>query len=99
MSGADSRTGEHRVRSLRYHRHVDTDTITLFDAAIFQNIGKATDLLMELAISDSEIIFWVVAFPDDCGMVCLEFQMSVYAVVAGIQLTSDKPLGLTFTEI
>ena len=54
---------------------------------------------MELLISHTEILPRIIAFPDDRGVVCFQFEMSIYAVVASVQLCTQEPSSLALMEI
>ena len=84
MNGADARAGEHGVGRFRDHRQVDGDAVAILDAMLFQHIGEAADLLVQLTIGDMARDGRVVALPDDRGLVGAVAQMPVDAVHGGV---------------
>ncbi len=84
MDRADARAGEHRVRGLRDHRHVDGDAVALRDVAVAQDVGHPAHLVVQLLIGDLLVVLRVVAFPDDRGLVGALSQMPVDAVVGDV---------------
>ena len=94
MDSTDPRTGEHRDGGLRNQRHVDEDAIPIFNAVTLENVGKLAHLAVKLAVSD-DLFVTRLTLPDNGGLVgagCLE--VTVEAILCGIQLCADKPLGI-----
>ena len=52
VHGADPGAGEHGNYRLRNHGQVDGDAIARLDAHVFQNMGHAADVKIELAVGD-----------------------------------------------
>ena len=91
MHGADTGAGQHRIRGLRNHGHIDTYAVTFPDAAFLQYVGKGADLTMQFAIGNLAVYRRVVAFPDDCRLVAAALQVAVDTVVAGVQFRALEP--------
>ena len=92
MDSADARAGQHGHRRFRHHRHIDSHDIALFNAQIEQDVGKAADIAMKLAISDVFALAGIVAFPDDGRLVAALRQMAIEAVSGEVQRTVFIPL-------
>ena len=86
MHRADTRAGQHRHGRLRDHRHIQRDHVTALDAQRFQAIGEATDLFVQLPVSDRQRLGRVIAFPDDRGLLAACFEMTVQAIGGHVEL-------------
>ena len=53
MDRAEAGTGQHRLKRLGHHRHVDDDAVALADALGLQRPGKACHAIAQLAIGDA----------------------------------------------
>ena len=91
MNRTNPGAGQHGIGSFRNHRHVNADPVTLADPLCLHRIGKPADMFMQLAIGDLRVVFRVIAFPDDRGLVATGFQMPVDAVNTGVQRTVFIP--------
>jgi len=80
MDGADARAGEHGVGRLGDHRQIDGDAVAALGAVLFQNIGEAANLFVQLGVGDVARHRRVVAFPDDRGLVGARGEVAVDAV-------------------
>src|SRR6476661_1551063 len=89
---ADAGAGEHGIDRLRDHRHVDGDAVALLDIAVAQDVGELAHLVVQLPIADAPGLRWVVAFPDDGGLLRSRRQMPVDAVVGGVEAAVLEPL-------
>ena len=85
MNRADTGAGQHGDGGFRHHWHIDSDDIALFNAEVEQDVSKAADVVMELAISDVFALAGVVAFPDNRGLVAAFGQVAIEAVSGKIQ--------------
>src|SRR5690242_1974169 len=94
MNGTETGTGEHRNWQLRYHRHVEGDTITSLDAAkITKQRSKFIYSNIEFFVGDRQSCFsFRLGHPDQSCLVVTGCQMAVYTVVTCVELTTDKPL-------
>ena len=105
MDGADPRTGQHRDAGLGDHRHVDADTVTLFDPMGFEDIRELADLFVEFAVRDGALFTWLVADPLDRHLVAALLQLPIEAVVSNVQfraleiLQIDRPFADIEVEI
>ena len=91
VDGADSRAGEHGVRELRDHRHVDADAIAAPHAVMKQHVRHAADFVLELPVRNPLVFARLVLRPDDRVLVSPFVDMAVDAVVAGVQPSTGKP--------
>ena len=85
MYRANAGAGQHRDRGFRYHRHINRNYVTFFNAQFEQGIGEAADVAVQLFIADMFALAGVVAFPDDGGTIAVFLQMAVKAVCRQIQ--------------
>ncbi len=91
MDRANARAGENGDRGLRNHRHVDGDTVALLDAARFQHVGETADLGVQLFVGEFLVVFRIVAFPQDGGLVAALGEVAIDAIVAGVQRAILEP--------
>ena len=84
VNGADTCTGEHCIRRLGNHWHIDTDAVALADAPSLECISEFANLDMQLAIGYLLVNFGIVAFPDDCSLFAASLQMPVDAIIRNI---------------
>ena len=94
VNRADAGAGQHGDRGLGNEGHVEKDTVPLLHAVALEDICEFADLAVELAVSQN---LFVTRFPlpDDRGLVRTRpLQMAIEAVLGGIHLGSDKPLGI-----
>ena len=83
---------QHGDGGLRRHGHVDGDPVAFFNAPGLQRIGAPADLVEQLPVGDGFIHGRVVPFPEDRRLVALGLQVSIQAVVAGVQPPANEPL-------
>ena len=94
MDRADAGAGQHGDRGLGNEGHVEKDTVPLLHAVALEDIGKLADLAVKLAVSQ-DLFVTRFPLPDDRGLVRTgSLQMAVEAVLGGIHLGPDKPLGI-----
>ena len=90
----DAGTREHRDRQFGDHGHVQRDPVAGFDPELFQHVGEATDLTVQVLVAEYSRVARF-AFPDDRGLVLSPvFQVPVETVVGDIQLAAGEPLGV-----
>ena len=105
MDGADPRTGQHRDAGLGDHRHVDADTVSLFDPMGFEDIREFADLFVEFAVRDGALFARLVADPLDRHLVAALLQLPIQAVVGNVQFRAleifqiDRPFADIEVEI
>lgn len=94
VHGPYAGAGQHRNGGLRDQRHVDENSVPLLDSVALEHIGKLTNLAMKLAVGD-DLFVTGLPFPDDgCLIGPRSVEMAVEAVLGGVQLSADKPIGI-----
>src|ERR1700674_4540370 len=100
---ADPGAGEHRDGELGNHAHVDADVRAFLHAELFQAVGEADDLALELHERDLASVVLRLALPEVGDLVALTvLDVAVDAVVANVELAADVPLRigrLPFVEL
>ena len=91
VDGADPRAGEHRVGKLRNHGHVNAHPVASADAVITEDVGDPAHLVLELTVGDVLIFARFVFDPDDGVLIAPFMEVSVDAVVAGVEATTEVP--------
>ena len=91
MSPTDPRARLHRDDGLDAHRHVHDDPVALLDAEALQSIRHGAHALVQGLVGDSGDLA-VVRLEDDRRLLRLRLQMTVEAVVGGVDATVSKPL-------
>ncbi len=92
--GSDPRTGKHRYGQLGDHRQVDADRVTLAYPEVLEHVGELADLGEELVVGVGLLVVGLVAHPDQGLLVALTvLDVAVEAVVGGVYLAADEPLG------
>ncbi len=91
MHSADAGAGKHGIGRLGDHRHVDGDAVALLDAVGQEHVCQPADMAVKLAVGDFLVVVWIVALPDDGGLVAALFQMAVDAVDAHIEDAVFEP--------
>ena len=92
MDRADPRASQHGVGGLGDHRQIDGDPVAFLDALVFQHIGEAADIFMELAIGDvSRFRVRVVRLPDDGCLLAALLQMAVGAIGGDVERAVFEP--------
>ncbi|MBA7662372.1 hypothetical protein ES703_70401 [subsurface metagenome] len=91
---SNASTSQHCYLSLGYHRQIDTNPVSFSNAKAFQNIGKLVNLTIKVIIGQNLTRFinrllhayyrHLVSPPG--------FNMSIYAVIAGVQFATNEPL-------
>ncbi len=99
MDGANAGTGQHGVGGLNHHRHVNTDAITFFNAALFEYVGQFAHLVVQHLIGDFFVVIRIIALPNDCRLIGFFGKMTIDTVDAHIQLTAVEPSGRTIVKI
>ena len=93
MSGANASAGQHGNRQFRDHRHIKCHAIAGCHAQFLQNVGELADFAMKILVSQDSAVSRF-TFPDNGRFVFSPSgQVPIQAVVAGIDLSTDKPLG------
>ena len=93
MGRANSGTGEHRDRQFGDHRHIQRDAIPGGDPQLFQHVCKFTNFAMQVLIGQNATVSRF-PFPDDGRLVLTPCeQVAVDAIVTGVDLSADEPLG------
>ncbi len=94
MDDAESGASEHGDGQLGDHGHVNGDAITLLQAGkVAEHGGHFVDAAVELLEGDDDVVF-VLRFrnEDERGLVLPFCQVTIHAVVAGVELAAHKPL-------
>ena len=94
VNGPDAGARQHGDGSLGNERHVDKDTIPLLDSVALEDIGEFADFAVKLAIGQDALLPRL-PLPDNRRLIgpgCLK--MTVEAVVRGIDLPANEPLGI-----
>ncbi len=92
MDRTDARAGQHRVSRLRNYRHVDGDAIALAHIPQPQNVRHLAHFVVQFAVSDLLGIGRIVALPDDRDLIAALFEMTIDAVIGGVQHAIFEPL-------
>ena len=93
MDYSQPRTGEHGDRQLGDHRHVNGDAVSRFQT------GKVTKQRRQLIHADIQFLIGDgydglllrLGHEDQCGFIFVLVEVSIDAVVRGVQLSSHKP--------
>ena len=89
---ADAGAGKHRDDRFGDHRQINEHAIAGLHTVLFEHIGKAADIAMELRVGDDAFVAGF-AFPNDGGFVgARAFRMTVDAIFTYIQFATDEPL-------
>src|SRR5699024_4909783 len=91
--------GQHGEGGFGNHGHIDADTITLLDAALFQHIGQSTDGAVELLVSDMAVFGRVITLPDNGGLGRAPWQMPIDTVDGDVEPAALEPARLTFVKV
>ncbi len=65
MNSANARTGKHRHRGFRDHRHIDGNPVAFIGAEGLERIGEKADLVVQLTVTDLDRGLAVVTLPDN----------------------------------
>ncbi len=85
--GAYAGAGEHCYCQLGHHAHVEADAVALADAVVFEDIGKLTYFVVEVAVGNDAVVFFgVVGLPDDGGFVAQRAEVPIEAVFGDVEL-------------
>ena len=95
VNGADAGARQHGDDSFRDHRHVDADTVAFLYVAGLEHVSQAADLFVQLPVSDVRIVGRIVTFPDQGTLVAVRIQMTIDAVVTGIELAALEPADMS----
>jgi len=94
VNGPDPRAGQHRDRRLGNQRHVNENPVALFDAVAPEDIGELADLAVKLPVGQDPLLAGF-TLPDDGRLVrTRSAEMTVEAVLRGVQLASREPFGV-----
>ena len=93
MDDAEPRTGEHGDRQLRHHRHVQRDPVARFQPAEFaQQRGELVHADIEFLVGDVlDRLVLELGHEMQRGFVALLDEVTIHAVVAGVDLGADVP--------
>ncbi len=91
VNGADAGAGEHGDADFGDDGHVDGDGVTTSDATALEQIGHATDVVVQLLIRDDARVGELVALPQQSGLLCTTRKMAVHTVEAHVELGVQKP--------
>ena len=98
VRGAETRARQHRHDGLGDHLHVDPDRDALGDPELLEAVGELDDLLLQLGERDVPRLGGVGPVVGDHvqrDLVALAvLDVPVDAVVAGVELAADEPLGV-----
>mmetsp|Transcript_12076 Transcript_12076/g.34922 ORF Transcript_12076/g.34922 Transcript_12076/m.34922 type:complete len:341 (-) Transcript_12076:267-1289(-) len=79
VNGTNPSAGQHHHGKLWDHGHIDGHSVALFDALGLHGICDATDLMMQLEVSDLPLEPRLIALPDDGHLVSLVLEVLVDA--------------------
>ena len=91
MHGTDAGAGQHGHRGFGDHGHINGDDVALTDAAGFESVGQAADLSVQLAVTDVGAFLRIVPLPDDGGLLCTCFEMTIQTVCGDVELAVFVP--------
>ena len=92
VHSANAGAGKHRDNRFGNHRQINEHAIASLHAALFEHIGKAADIAMELRVGDDAFVAGL-TFPNNRGLVgARAFRMTVDAIFADIQFAAGEPL-------
>ncbi len=92
VRGADARAGQHGDDRLGNHRQVDHHAVARLHAVLLQDVGQEADLAVQLQVGERDHLARL-ALEDDRGLVAQRaFEMTVQAVVAGVEFSANEPL-------
>jgi hypothetical protein len=91
VHGPDARAGEHRVRELGDHRHVEADAVALLDPVGVKHVRDAADVVLQVAVADPFVLPRLVAHPEDGGLVAALRQVAVHTVVGRVEPAAREP--------
>ena len=94
MDDAEPSAGEHCDRKLGHERHVDRHPVAGFQTRkITEKGSELVHPSVELVIGEGDrLVLLQFRDEDDGGLVAVELEMPVDAVVAGVELSADEPL-------
>ena len=90
MNGSDSGAGEHRIGRFRNHGHVNTNPVAFPTPRALERLTGGIQPHADPG-SLFEILIWLIAFPDYCGLVATFFQVSINTVIAGVKFRAAEP--------
>ena len=94
VDGADAGAGEQRDGELGAHAHIDGDAVAFADAAIFEDVAEALDLLVKIGIGELAD-FSRLAFPEQGDLVGAGTEsVAVDTVVAKVELAAGEPASI-----
>src|SRR5260221_14512341 len=102
MNRADARASQHGDRSFRHHGQVDKNAIALLNAIAFEDIGKLTDIVVQLFVSKGAFFAWFagtggLALPNQGSLVGGgRSEVAVKAVVTDIEPATTEPFRVGF---
>lgn len=98
MDSADTDTGKNGDNGLGNHGQVNGNSVTLLDTHLLEGPGDLADVAEELRVGDIAATLGLVGLVDDGDAVGVLEGMAVDAVVRGVELALDEPLGVATRE-
>ncbi len=92
VRGPDARAGLHRDDALDRHRNIDDDAIALADSAFLQRVREARYTCQQIGVGDARDGAVVGLEDHRDALAVAGFDVTVEAVVRGVQLTVVEPL-------
>jgi len=93
-TGASKESNE----SLRNHRKVDGNGVTLLDTLLLESPGNAGNLTQKLSVCDGAALAGLIGLVDNGGLVGVFESMTVDTVERGVQTTLNEPGNVTVDE-
>src|SRR4029077_11521313 len=87
----DPSASKHGVSRFWHHWQVDRNAIALLDPVRLQDVGKATDLAVQLFIADRTTRGRIVAFPENGRLLRTILEMAIDAIGAHVQHAVFEP--------
>ena len=74
--------------------------VAFFYAVVLQRVGELADLVVEVAVGEHAVVlFGIVGFPDDGGLVAERFEVAVDAVFGDVEAAVDEPAHVGIVKI
>lgn len=98
MDSADANTGKNGDNGLGNHGQVNGNRVALLHTHLLESPGDFADIAEELRVGDIAAAFGLVGLVDDGDAVGVLEGVAVDAVVRGVELALDEPLGVAALE-
>lgn len=98
MDSTDANAGKNGDNGLGNHGQIDGNSVTLLDTHLLESPGDFADIAEELRVGDIAAAFSLVGLVDDGDAVGVLEGVAVDAVVRGVELALDEPLGVAALE-